>query len=126
MSNKTKNNKAETLDLDQLIEDISQDDQIDERTKNFLVGMKNPVFITNVFDTDKKLVVNSVYLNKITKLGRSLSTMVWQYFRHRGKLNVNQLIKQYGRENLTINYKIFQTNTGQNESDKQEELNAQE
>lgn len=87
---------------------IIEDDQINEKTKNFLIEMKNPVFMINVFDTEKKLVVNSVYLNKITKLGRSMSTMVWQYFRHRGKLNVNKLIKQYGRENLTINYKIFQ------------------
>lgn len=94
--------------LNNLIESIMEDNEIDEKTKNFLVGMKNRVFMENVFDLDKKLVVNSIYLNKITKLGRSMSTMVWQYFRHRGKLNVNKLIKQYGRENLTINYKIFQ------------------
>jgi hypothetical protein len=95
-------------DANNFIESIMEDDVIDEKTKNFLVGMKNQVFMENVFDLDKKLVVNSIYLNKITKLGRSMSTMVWQYFRHRGKLNVNKLIKQYGRENLTINYKIFQ------------------
>lgn len=87
---------------------IIQDEQIDLKTKEFLSSMKNPVFMQNVFDNEKKLVVNSIYLNKITKLGRSMSTMVWQYFRHRGKLDVNKLIKQYGRENLTINYKIFQ------------------
>ncbi len=87
---------------------ILQDDTIDIKTKDFMSSMKNQVFMINVFDLDKKLVVNSVYLNKITKMGRGMSTMVWQYFRHRGKLNVNKLIKQYGRENLTINYKIFQ------------------
>jgi hypothetical protein len=87
---------------------IMSDEQIDTKTKNFLSEIKNPVFMENIFDLEKKLVVNSVYLNKITKLGRSMNTMVWQYFRHRGKLNVNRLIKQYGRENLTINYKIFQ------------------
>lgn len=90
------------------LNDIIQDEEIDVKTKNFLTSMNNLEFMTNVFDVDKKLVVNSIYLNKITKLGRSMSTMVWQYFRHRGKLNVNKLIKQYGRENLTINYKIFQ------------------
>ncbi len=90
------------------LNDIIQDEEIDVKTKNFLTSMNNLEFMNNVFDVDKKLVVNSIYLNKITKLGRSMSTMVWQYFRHRGKLNVNKLIKQYGRENLTINYKIFQ------------------
>ena len=111
MSLKTKSNSVSKLskpDANNFIESIMEDDVIDEKTKNFLVGMKNQVFMENVFDLDKKLVVNSIYLNKITKLGRSMSTMVWQYFRHRGKLNVNKLIKQYGRENLTINYKIFQ------------------
>ncbi len=93
---------------DNFLNGILQDEQIDVKTKNFLSSMNNRVFMVNVFDTEKKLVVNSVYLNKITKMGRSMSTMVWQYFRHRGKLNVNKLIKQYGRENLTINYKIFQ------------------
>ncbi len=92
----------------EFLESILQDDTIDIKTKEFMNTLKNPVFMENVFDTEKKLVVNSVYLNKITKLGRGMSTMVWQYFRHRGKLNVNKLIKQYGRENLTINYKIFQ------------------
>jgi hypothetical protein len=111
MSLKTESNSVSKLskpDANNFIESIMEDDVIDEKTKNFLVGMKNQVFMENVFDLDKKLVVNSIYLNKITKLGRSMSTMVWQYFRHRGKLNVNKLIKQYGRENLTINYKIFQ------------------
>lgn len=95
-------------DKNNLILTILQDEEIDEKTRNFLSEIKNPVFAENVFDLEKKLVVNSVYLNKITKMGRGMSTMVWQYFRHRGKLNVNRLIKQYGRENLTINYKIFQ------------------
>jgi hypothetical protein len=111
MSLKTESNSVSKLskpDANNFIESIMEDDVIDEKTKSFLVGMKNQVFMENVFDLDKKLVVNSIYLNKITKLGRSMSTMVWQYFRHRGKLNVNKLIKQYGRENLTINYKIFQ------------------
>jgi hypothetical protein len=111
MSLKIESNSVSKLskpDANNFIESIMEDDVIDEKTKNFLVGMKNQVFMENVFDLDKKLVVNSIYLNKITKLGRSMSTMVWQYFRHRSKLNVNKLIKQYGRENLTINYKIFQ------------------
>ncbi len=85
-----------------------KDEQIDIKTKGFLDLIKNPIFIENIYDTEKKQIVNSIYLNKITKIGRQMSTMVWQYYRHRGKLNVNKVIKQYGRENLTINYKIFQ------------------
>ena len=90
------------------VQSEAKDEQIDIKTKGFLDLIKNPIFIENIYDTEKKQIVNSIYLNKITKIGRQMSTMVWQYYRHRGKLNVNKVIKQYGRENLTINYKIFQ------------------
>jgi hypothetical protein len=77
-------------------------------TEKFIESIKNPVFKTNIVDVETNQVVNSIYLVKKTKLGRTMNTMVWQFFRHRGKLNVNQVIKQYKRENLIINYKIFQ------------------
>ncbi len=77
-------------------------------TEKFIQSIKNPVFKTNIVDVETNQVVNSIYLVKKTKLGRTMNTMVWQFFRHRGKLNVNQVIKQYKRENLIINYKIFQ------------------
>ena len=77
-------------------------------TSRYIESIKNPVFKTNIFDVETNQIVNSIYLVKKTKLGRTLNTMVWQFFRHRGKLNVNQVIKQYSRENLIINYKIFQ------------------
>ena len=93
---------------DDYVKTILEDELVDIKTKNFLSSIKNPAFIENTFDQEKKLFVNSIYLNKITKIGRSMSTMIWQFYRHRGKLSVNKVIKQYGRENLTINYKIFQ------------------
>lgn len=77
-------------------------------TLKYIESIKNPVFKTNILDTETNQVVNSIYLIKKTKLGRTMNTMVWQIFRHRGKLNVNQVIKKYSRENLIINYKIFQ------------------
>ncbi len=77
-------------------------------TVKYIDSIKNPVFKTNIVDIETNQVVNSIYLVKKTKLGRTMNTMVWQIFRHRGKLNVNQVIKKYSRENLIINYKIFQ------------------
>jgi len=78
------------------------------KTEEFIQSIKNPVFKINIVDTETTQVVSSIYLIKKTKLGRTLNTMVWQFFRHRSKLDVNKIIKQYGRENLIINYKIFQ------------------
>jgi hypothetical protein len=81
--------------------------QEDNLTNNFLSEIKNSLFRENIIDIETNKIINSIYLQKKTKLGRKMSTMVWQYYRHRGKINVNTIIKRYGRENLIINYKIF-------------------
>ena len=78
------------------------------KTLEFIEKIKNPVFKKNVIDTGTNWVVSSIYLVKKTKLERTMSTMVWEYYRHRPKLDVNEIIKKYKKENLIINYKIFQ------------------
>ena len=101
-----------TMDVNQIantMESEIKDKTIHQlKTEEFIQSIKNPVFKINILDTETNQVVSSIYLIKKTKLGRTLNTMVWQFFRHRSKLDVNKIIKQYGRENLIINYKIFQ------------------
>lgn len=85
---------------------MTQDNNLDNYTKNRLLLIKNEKFKINIFDIEKKLIVNSIYFKKKSKLNRDMSTMVWQFYRHRGKLNVNEIIKKYGRDNLIINYSV--------------------
>jgi hypothetical protein len=66
----------------------------------------NPTFKKNVTDNENKMIVKSIYLKKKTKMNRDMQTLVWQYYRHRGSLNVNDVIKKYGRDSLVINYSI--------------------
>lgn len=66
----------------------------------------NITFRKNVTDVEKGMVVKSIYLKKKTKMNRDMQTLVWQYYRHRGFLNVNDIIKKYGRDSLVINYSI--------------------
>jgi hypothetical protein len=91
-------------------DDIKRDDikSDDIKTNDFLNNLKNEIFKNNIFDNENKRIVNSIYLQKKTKLGKNMTTMIWQFYRHRGKLNVNDVIKKYGREKLVINYKVFQ------------------
>ena len=70
----------------------------------------NPIFKKNVIDIGKKMIVKSIYLKKKTKMNREMQTLVWQYYRHRGCLNVNDVIKKYGRDSLIINYSITPVN----------------
>jgi hypothetical protein len=88
------------------MEIMNELDNLDSYTKKSLLLIKNETFKINIFDVEKKLIVNSIYFKKKSKLDRDMSTMVWQYYRHRGKSNVNDIIKKYGRDNLIINYSI--------------------
>lgn len=69
--------------------------------------INNPIFRKNVTDIENKLIVKSIYLKKKSKMNREMQTLVWQYYRHRNCLNVNDIIKKYGRNSLIINYSIF-------------------
>jgi hypothetical protein len=68
--------------------------------------INNPIFKKNVTDSTNEKIVKSIYLKKKSKMDREMQTLVWQYYRHRKSLNVNDVIKKYGRESLVINYSI--------------------
>ena len=122
-SNKKSGKKIELKNLD-LIKEIEESGELDEWTKNKLAQIKNITFKNNVFDYGEKKLVSSVRLVKVSKLGRKLTPMVWEYYKNRANLDINQLIKQYGRENLIINYSIPPNqNLKQNQILKQNEIN---
>ena len=104
-SNKKSGKKIELKNLD-LISQIEESGELDEWTQNKLAQIKNTTFKNNVFDYGEKKLVSSVRLVKTSKLGRKLTPMVWEYYKNRANLDINQVIKQYGRENLIINYSI--------------------
>lgn len=112
-SNKKSGKKIELKNLD-LIKQIEESGELDEWTQNKLGQIKNTTFKNNVFDYGEKKLVSSVRLIKTSKLGRKLTPMVWQYYKNRANLDINQVIKQYGRENLIINYSIPPQNKKQN------------
>lgn len=104
-SNKKSGKKIELKNLD-LIKQIEESGELDEWTQNKLGLIKNMTFKNNVFDYGEKKLVSSVRLVKTSKLGRKLTPMIWEYYKNRANLDINQIIKQYGRENLIINYSI--------------------
>lgn len=104
-SNKKSGKKIELKNLD-LIAQIEQSGELDEWTQNKLSQIKNPTFKNNVFDYGEKKLVSSVRLVKTSKLGRKLTPMIWEYYKNRANLDINQVVKQYGRENLIINYSV--------------------
>lgn len=103
-----KSNKCKKIELKNLfqIEQIEKSEQLDEWTKNKLSLIKNITFKNNVFDIEKKLIVSSIRLIKTSKLGKRVTPMVWEYYKNRGNLDVNEIINKYSRECLIINYSI--------------------
>ena len=97
--------KIELKNLDQ-IKLIEESEELDEWTKKKLSEIKNITFKNNTLDIEKKLFVSSIRLVKTSKLGRKLTPMIWEYYKNRGNLDVNQIIKKYSRDNLIINYSI--------------------
>lgn len=100
-SNKGKKIELENLDI---IKDLVENNCFDEWTSKEINKIKNITFKNNIIDVENKLIVSSIRLVKISKLGRKVTPMIWEYFKNRGNLDVNQVIKQYGRDNLIINY----------------------
>jgi hypothetical protein len=103
-SNK-KNKKIELKNLEK-IKEIEENIILEPYTKNELSKIKNIIFKNNIYDIEKHQIVSSIRLLKQSKLGNTIQPMVWEYYRHRGNLDVNEIIKKYGRDNLVINYSI--------------------
>ena len=100
-----KGTKIELKNLDQL-KLIEGSSVLDEWTIKKLSEIKNLTFKNNIFDIEKKMIVSSIRLVKTSKLNRTSTPMVWEYYKNRGNLDVNQIIKKYSRNNLIINYLI--------------------
>ena len=103
-----KSNKGTKIELKNLdiIKQFEESGEFDEWTQKELNKIKNQTFKNNIIDIEEKKIVSSVRLVKTSKLGRKVTPMVWEYYKNRGNLDINQIIKQYKRENLIINYSI--------------------
>ena len=103
-----KSNKGKKIELKNLenIEQILNSEDLDLYTKIEMNKIKNNTFKNNIFDVEEKKIVSSIRIVKASKLGRQLTPLIWEYYKNRGNLDVNQIIKLHKRENLIINYSL--------------------
>ena len=103
-----KSNKDKKIELKNLekIDQIYNFEDLDPFTKLELGKIKNIIFKNNIFDIEEKKIVSSIRIVKTSILGRQLTPMIWEYYKNRGNLDVNQVIKLQKRENLIINYSL--------------------
>jgi hypothetical protein len=79
------------------IEEIVVNDTCDKKTVPHTL-----ITINSTDDTGK--IVKSVWLKSITKMNREKWDMVWQYYRHRTKLPVMDVLRKYKGKELRIVY----------------------
>ena len=104
-----KSNKGIKIELKNInqIELIENSNDIDNWTKKKLLEIKNLTFKNNIFDLEQNKIVSSVRIIKTSKLGKKITPLLWEYYRNRGNLDVNMIIKKYSRDNLSINYSTY-------------------
>lgn len=115
-SNKKSVKKLELKNLD-TIKQIEESGELDKWIQTKMNGIKNITFKNNIFDIEEKKIVSSVRLIKTSKSGRKLTPLIWEYYKNRSNLDINQIIKQYGRDNLIINYSIYPNQNKKNISE---------
>jgi len=67
-------------------------------------NIKNEFFIEYSIDNETNKLISLVYL--INFNNKKKNRLLWSYYRDRNKINVNNIIKKYGRNSLIINYSI--------------------
>lgn len=69
-----------------------------------LQNLKNPIFKENATDPITGKYVKSIYVRKISKMGREIWTQVWQYYRDRKRENIESCYKKYYYAPIKVTY----------------------
>ena len=64
--------------------------------------LKNQVFIDNITDPLTGNQVKKIFQTKISKIGRIVEPMVWEYYKNRANMSVEEAYKKYKGYKLKI------------------------
>jgi hypothetical protein len=90
---------------DTKLDDTKLDDkQVEKKQKIKISGMmfNNEIFLKN--STYNGKLVKRINAKKISKIGRDVWPMVWQYYRDRGRQSVESILKKYKDTEVEIIY----------------------
>ena len=69
--------------------------------------LKNQTFINNITDPRTGKQVKRIYHMKISKIGRLVEPMVWEYYRDRGRTSIQQIYNKFKEKGLNKLKMIF-------------------
>ena len=64
--------------------------------------LKNPVFVANITDPLTQKQVKKIYQVKMSKIGRIVEPMVWEYYSNRANMSIEQVYAQFHGYKLKI------------------------
>jgi hypothetical protein len=66
--------------------------------------LKNETFIKNIIDPKTGKQVKKIYQIKLSKLNRIVEPMVWEYYKNRGNMSVEEIYKKFNGYQLKFIY----------------------
>jgi hypothetical protein len=66
--------------------------------------LKNETFIKNITDPKTGKQVKKIYQIKISKINRIVEPMVWEYYKNRGNMSVDEIYKKFKGYQLKFIY----------------------
>jgi hypothetical protein len=80
--------------------------------------LKNQKFINNITDPRTGKQVKKIYQMKLTKLNRIVEPMVWEYYKNRANMSIEDIYKKYNGYKLKIIFFgdpiIYEVENGEN------------
>lgn len=67
-------------------------------------NLKNEIFIKNIIDPKTGKQVKKIYQIKLSKLNRIVEPMVWEYYKNRGNMSVEEIYKKFNGYQLKFIY----------------------
>jgi len=65
-------------------------------------NLKNPIFISNITDPLTNKYVKKIYHVKISKLNRIVEPMVWEYYKNRGNMSIQEVYNKFKGSKVKI------------------------
>ena len=66
--------------------------------------LKNETFIANITDPRTGRQVKKIYQIKVSKLGRLVEPLVWEYYKNRANMSVGEIYKKFNGYQLKFIY----------------------
>ncbi len=66
--------------------------------------LKNETFIANITDPRTGRQVKKIYQIKVSKLGRLVEPLVWEYYKNRANMSVGEIYKKFNGYQLRFIY----------------------